>query len=116
VSRTVQRIPQRFDAQLLAWVLMPDHLHILIQLGEQHQLSQIMGGLKTQTAHQLNTHLNRTGLVWGRAFHDHALRKDENIQQVARYIVANPLRAGLVEKIGDYPFWNAIWLDQTFSL
>jgi hypothetical protein len=38
------------------------------------------------------------------------LRKDEDLQTVARYIVANPLRAGLVEKIGDYPLWDAIWL------
>jgi REP element-mobilizing transposase RayT len=45
-----------------------------------------------------------------RAFYDHALRQDEDVQGVARYIVANPLRAGLVENIGDYPLWDAIWL------
>lgn len=48
--------------------------------------------------------------LWQKGFHDHAIRKEENIQQLARYIVANPLRAGLVEKIGDYPLWDAIWL------
>ena len=34
----------------------------------------------------------------------------DKMLDVARYIVANPLRAGLVTKIGDYPFWNAVWL------
>jgi putative transposase len=48
--------------------------------------------------------------LWQRGFHDHAIRKDEDIKRIARYIVANPLRAGLVEKIEDYPLWDAIWL------
>lgn len=50
------------------------------------------------------------GTCWQPAFHDHALRKDEDRINVARYIVANPLRAGLVERLGDYPHWDSIWL------
>jgi hypothetical protein len=38
------------------------------------------------------------------------VRSDEDVQAIARYIVANPIRAGLVKRVGDYPFWNAIWL------
>jgi hypothetical protein len=38
------------------------------------------------------------------------LRADEDLRVVARYIVANPLRAHLVKRIADYPFWNAVWL------
>lgn len=48
--------------------------------------------------------------LWQDGYHDHALRKEEDLQQVARYIVANPLRAKLVADIGDYPLWDAIWL------
>ena len=48
--------------------------------------------------------------AWQPGFHDHAVRAEEDLASVARYIVANPLRAGLRGKIGDYPFWNAIWL------
>jgi REP element-mobilizing transposase RayT len=48
--------------------------------------------------------------VWQNGFHDHALRQEEDLAEVARYIVANPLRAGLVERLGDYPHWHAIWL------
>jgi hypothetical protein len=38
------------------------------------------------------------------------MRKDQDLQVAARYIVANPLRAGLVKRVGDYPLWDAIWL------
>jgi putative transposase len=50
--------------------------------------------------------------VWQRGFHDHALRKEEDIVSVARYIVANPVRDGLVRRIGDYPHWDAVWLGE----
>jgi putative transposase len=48
--------------------------------------------------------------VWQRGFYDRAIRKEEDLLAVARYIVANPLRAGLVSQLSDYPFWDAVWL------
>ena len=42
--------------------------------------------------------------------YDHGLRDGEDIKQLSRYILANPLRAGLVEFAGDYPHWDAVWL------
>jgi hypothetical protein len=48
--------------------------------------------------------------VWERAYHDHALRREEDVVGLARYIVANPIRAGLATRVCDYPFWNAVWL------
>jgi REP element-mobilizing transposase RayT len=49
-------------------------------------------------------------VLWQEGYHDHALRQEEDIKQIARYIVANPLRAGLVQSVADYPLWDAIWL------
>jgi len=98
------------DAKMLAWVLMPDHLHGLLQLGERDELSVVVNRLKSASARQTNRALHRTGAVWARAFHDHALRSDEDLQDVARYIIANPIRAKLATRVGDYPFWNAVWL------
>lgn len=94
----------------LAWVIMPDHVHWLFQLGVQMDLSAVMKRFKAYSARRVNGHLNRQGALWQKAFYDHALRKDEDVRDVARYVVANPLRAGLVENIGDYPLWDAIWL------
>ncbi len=97
-------------ANSLAWVLMPDHLHWLLELTSSGNLSLVIKLLKGRAAHKINKQLNRNGSVWEKAFYDHALRKEEDIRQVARYIVANPLRAGLVENIYDYPLWDAIWM------
>ena len=91
-------------ANTLAFVVMPDHLHWLMQLGGSVNLSSVVSGVKSSTAHALGHP------IWQSGFYDHALRKEENIQAVARYIVANPLRAGLVKYLGDYPHWDAVWL------
>ena len=94
----------------LAWVIMPDHVHWLFQLGEEMDLSAAVKRFKARSAHRVNDYLHRQGALWQKAFYDHAVRKDEELPGIARYIVANPLRAGLVEHIGDYPLWDAIWM------
>ena len=88
----------------LAFVLMPDHLHWLVQLGDRDDIRKVVGRVKSLIARRLDA------AVWQPGFYDHALRKEEDIATVARYIVANPLRAGLVSSLGDYPHWDAIWL------
>ena len=93
-----------------AWVVMPDHIHWLFQLGENQSLSKVINLFKGRTARILNKYLNTEGKFWQSAYHDRAVRKDEDIKQIARYIVANPLRAGLVGRIEDYPHWDADWL------
>ena len=98
------------DAKLLAWVLMPDYFHGLVQLGEITDLCNIMNRLKSASARRVNRVLRRKGALWANAFHDHALRQEEDVLGTARYIVANPIRAGMVRRVGDYPFWDAVWL------
>jgi REP element-mobilizing transposase RayT len=98
------------QAQTLAFVVMPDHLHWLLQLGENTTLPTVVRHVKSVSAHHLNQALNRQGKVWQASYHDHALRRDEDVVGIARYVVANPLRKGLVTRLGDYPLWDAIWL------
>jgi len=96
--------------ETLAYTVMPDHVHWLIQLCGQASLSQVLHSLKSVSAHRLNHHLGRTGRFWQAGFHDHALRREEAVIDAARYIIANPLRAGLVGSVGDYPHWDAVWV------
>lgn len=96
-------------AQSLAWVVMPDHLHWLVTL-QTGSLSALIQRIKSRSAISINRVLLSQGQVWQKGFHDHALRQDEDLCAVARYIVANPLRAGLAQTIGDYPLWDAVWL------
>ena len=98
------------EAHLLAWVLMPDHTHWLMQLGENAPLHDEVRRLKSAVASHVNRCLGRQGRLWEPAYYDRALRHDDDVLTVARYVVANPVRAGLVERIGDYPYWNVIWL------
>ncbi|KAB0506283.1 MULTISPECIES: REP-associated tyrosine transposase [Pseudomonas] len=96
-------------ADSLAWVVMPDHFHWLVQL-QKGSLGQLMCQAKSLSTRSINSASGRTGSLWQQSFHDHALRQEESLVRVARYVVANPLRAGLVEKLGDYPLWDAIWV------
>ena len=96
------------DAKLQAWVLMPDHLHVLVALGAM-SLSEVVRRAKGRSAFEFNRSTSRRGEVWARAFHDRAIRGEGNLQEAARYLVRNPLRAGLVEALGAYPFWGSVW-------
>lgn len=102
---------KRGRAETLAYVVMPDHLHWLMSLDAGKLLADVIGGVKRYSAVVINR-LPGGSLspVWQRGFHDHALRNEESVIDVARYIIANPLRAGLVKRIGDYPLWDAVWL------
>ncbi len=91
-------------AKTLCFVVMPDHFHWLMQLGQACSLSMCMRSVKSLTARQLKTDL------WAPGFHDRAMRQEEDLQAMARYVVANPVRAGLVAHVGDYPHWDACWL------
>ncbi|NUT74814.1 hypothetical protein HNO86_07130 [Pseudomonas sp. C1C7] len=42
--------------------------------------------------------------------YDRAVRREKDVKHLARYVVANPIRAGLVERVHDYPLWDACWL------
>lgn len=99
---------ERGRSNTLAFVLMPDHLHWLVQL--QHgTLSALVGNFKANASKMVHRHWGTppNPSLWQDGFHDRALRSGEDLTAVARYIVRNPVRAGLVAKVGDYPHWNA---------
>ncbi|MBP7981704.1 MAG: transposase [Arenimonas sp.] len=99
------------DARCLGWVLMPDHLHALILLGEKESLSLVMQRVKSLIAARVNQCHGTSHALWQKGFHDHALAAHAHIPEFARYLVNNPVQAELVENSGDYPH---LWLDQTF--
>ena len=98
------------SSELLAWVLMPDHWHGLLALGESDYLPSLAQKLKCNTARHVRQSDSGIARVWAPAYHDRALRADEQLVDAARYVVMNPVRAGLVRRVGDYPYWDAVWL------
>ena len=97
-------------AETLCFVVMPDHVHWLLQLRPHGELSSTISGVKSASARRINRHLGRSGHIWQDGYHDYALRREDDIREAARYIVANPLRAGLVKSVAQYPHWDAKWL------
>ncbi|KAB0503315.1 MULTISPECIES: REP-associated tyrosine transposase [Pseudomonas] len=93
----------------MAWVVMPDHLHWLLEL-KHGTLAELMCRIKSRSSRSINLVRRSQGRLWQRGYYDRALRRDEDIKDAARYIVMNPLRAGLVKRVGDYPLWDAIWI------
>ena len=112
VVREMKRLHETGIVNSIGWVLMPYHLHWLLQLTSGKPLSEVMHYFKGRSARSINQLLNHNGSIWQRAYYDHAVRMDENLRSIARYLVANPLRAGLVKEIGDYPLWDAIWVGE----
>ena len=96
-------------ARSLCWVVMPDHFHWLVE-PQEVDLSNLVRKVKSRSTRLINAAASRQGRLWQKNFHDHALRKDEDIRTAARYIVSNPLRSGLVRSLRHYPHWDAVWL------
>jgi putative transposase len=94
----------------LAYVVMPDHLHWLARLDAEIPLGVVMQAVKSVSSHRINRYLGRKGCVWQPRYHDHAVRREEDVRALARYVIVNPLRAGLVNAVGDYPLWDAMGL------
>lgn len=95
----------------LTWVLMPDHFHGLLRINQKGSaLSKTIKSLKGSSSFIINKEFKHQKQLWQPSFYDRALRADEDRKCVARYILANPLRKGLVNNIADYPFWNSIYL------
>lgn len=103
------------DNHVHAWVLMPDHMHILLTLGDGESLSHLVARVKAVCARTARVVTKSDDGIWASAFHDHALRRDEQPAIAARYIIANPVRAGLVETPWQWPFWDSEWLPEPGS-
>jgi putative transposase len=98
------------QAATLCYVVMPDHIHWLMQLEDGQDLSKSVQKVKSLTTRGLRARGTAPGRIWQPGFHDRALRREEDLHKVARYVVANPLQAGLVRSLREYPLWDAIWL------
>jgi putative transposase len=86
---------------------MPDHWHALIRLGLDESLSKCLQRVKAITAKELNLLRSRPGItVWQKGYYESELSNDWAVADACAYIINNPIRAGIVQSISDYPYWN----------
>jgi REP element-mobilizing transposase RayT len=93
--------------RLLAWVIMPNHVHALIVTRPGFTLSTIVGNWKIHSARMANISLGRMGPVWYRDYYDRYIRDEKHLAAAVSYIHQNPLKAGLVSNSRDWPYSSA---------
>ena len=108
VLSSLHWLEERGKIRLEAAVVMPDHLHFVAELCDGN-LSMVMQSLKGYSARKINEILGRKGPLWQPQYHDHAIRKDEVLEEVTLYCLHNPVRAGLGQNFRDYPHWFCRW-------
>ena len=92
--------------ELSAWVVMPNHVHLLVL--PQVALPQITHWIKGRTAREANLLLRRVGQpFWQHESHDHWVRTEKEFQRIAAYVEENPVSAGLAATPEDWPWSSA---------
>ncbi len=89
---------------VLRWCIMPNHVHVLIEVLDGWTLSTIMHGWRSYTAHQANKILERTGNLWMEEYFDRYIRDEKHLETVVNYIDNNPVKAGLVDEARKWPW------------
>ena len=110
IAVTVENALLHFDGaryRLHAWVIMPNHVHILVSIGNEYSLSSIVHSWKSFTSHQANRILGRSGPFWQEDYFDRRIRNSRHFQATVRYIEENPVKAGLVPSPELWPYGSA---------
>jgi valyl-tRNA synthetase len=84
---------QRYD--LIAWCIMPNHVHVIVRPLEGYDLPDILHSWKSFTAKQANKLLGATGSFWQDEYYDHLIRDEQDFNHHLTYLLQNPEKAGL---------------------
>ena len=98
-------------SQCLAWVLLPDRWQALVALAPGDSIERLVQRFKSTSARLVDPRLRINGWLWERGF-EAQLLPEGGQRQCARRLVVEPVRAGLAAAIGDYPYWDAVWLGE----
>lgn len=111
IAALVEGALLHFDEQryrLIAWCVMPNHVHALIEAQEGWPLAGIMHSWKSYTSHAANKILHRSGDFWFREYFDRFIRDDQHFARAVHYIEENPVKAALVRTREAWR-WSSAW-------
>jgi REP element-mobilizing transposase RayT len=98
-------IDERRSAEILSYVFMPDHVHLILQLGMGPSLSSVVSSFKKFTSRRFEP-VDSRAVSWQANFFDHLFRSGEKIYEKLFYLYWNPVREGLISAFSlDYPHW-----------
>jgi len=98
LAEILQNALKHFDGEhyeLVAWAVMPNHVHAIVRPLAGHELPKIIHSWKSFTSKQINRRLDRQGSLWMDEYYDHLIRDEEDFRNQIDYVLANPEKAGL---------------------
>lgn len=95
------------ECLVLAWCVMPNHVHVLAEPQDQVALADLVSLWKGRSAIKINRILGRSGSLWYREYHDRFMRTYHHMARTIRYIEENPVKVGLCREPVDWPFGSA---------
>lgn len=103
----LKRYSQQWNCPVLAYCLMTNHIHLLIEVRSDQGLAKLMQGISLCYTQKVNKKYQRTGRLWECRHHSCLVERDRYLWVIFRYIERNPVRAGLVEKAEHYQWSSA---------
>jgi REP element-mobilizing transposase RayT len=114
IASLVQDALLHFDGaryRLLAWCLMPNHVHVVIEIIDGHSLTDIVHSWKSFTARRANQQLGCSGSFWHPDYFDRYMRNEEHLARTVDYVELNPVKAGLVKAAEEWQ-WSSAYFRQ----
>ena len=96
------RVREGTHYRLLAWCVMPNHVHVVAKLFPGRELATVVKAWKNFSAKAANQELGRKGRFWQREYYDRMIRNEDELDRAIRYILENPAKAGLKN-------WTWVW-------
>lgn len=110
IATLVEQALLHFDGdryRLLAWCLMPNHVHVVIEIAAGTALGDVVGSWKSYTARRANRMIGRSGPFWHVDYFDRYMRDEAHLQRTIDYVENNPVKAGLAREPADWPWCSA---------
>jgi putative transposase len=110
IAQLMQQSLLKFDSEryaLIAWCVMPNHVHGLIKVHSGTRLDRVVHSWKSFVAHKGNNLLGRTGSFWAPEYFDRYMRDESHLAATRTYIEENPVSARLCAAPSDWPFSSA---------
>jgi len=107
LTQLMQDAQQRVSIEMLAWCLMPNHVHFVIRPRGDGDLARWMHWLLTTHVQRHRSLHKTTGRVWQGRYKAFPIQADRHLLMVLRYVERNPVRAGLVEHAADWEWSSA---------
>ena len=103
----LQEAANKYACRIHAYVLMTNHVHLLVTPMKDHGVSEMMQSLGRRYVYYINKTYHRTGTLWERESFDHLIRSEEHHEAYIDYIECNPVTAGLCNRPQDWRYSSA---------